>query len=89
MALTLIKEDGTGRSDANSYADVADGDSYHDGHLYASAWTGATADKKAAALVMATRLIDSQFQFNGSRAQHEPGVAVAACGVPRPGQGRW
>ena len=67
MALTLIKEDGTGRADANSYADVADGDAYFDGHLYASAWANADADRKAAALVMATRLIDSQFQFNGSR----------------------
>jgi hypothetical protein len=68
MALTLIKEDGSGKVDANSYADVAGGDAYFEGHLYASAWTGATADKKAAALVMATRLIDSQFQFNGFRA---------------------
>jgi hypothetical protein len=71
MALTLIKEDGTGKVDANSYADVADGDSYFDGHLYASAWTSAAADRKAAALVMATRLIDSQFQFNGFRAHDE------------------
>jgi hypothetical protein len=87
MALTLVKEDGTGKPDANSYADVADGDSYHDGHLYASAWTGATADKKAAGLVMATRLIDSQFQFNGSRTSAKPGVAVAQGGMSRPGQG--
>jgi hypothetical protein len=65
MALTLIKEDGTGKVDANSYADAVDGDAYHDGHLYAAAWTAATPDRKAAALVMATRLIDSQFQFNG------------------------
>jgi Putative DnaT-like ssDNA binding protein len=67
MALTLIKEDGTGMADANSYADVADGDAYHDGHLYATAWTGATAENKAIALVMATRLIDMQYQFNGLR----------------------
>ena len=67
MALTLIKEDGTGKTDANSYAEVADCDAYHDGHLYASTWTAATADKKAAALVMATRLIDSQYQFNGCK----------------------
>lgn len=67
MALVLVKEDGTGRPDANSYADVSDADAYHDGHLYATAWTGATADRKAAGLVMATRLIDSQFQFNGGR----------------------
>ena len=68
MALTLVKEDGTGKSDANSYADVTDGDAYHEGHLYATAWTGATAGNKAAALVMATRLLDSQFQFGGVRA---------------------
>lgn len=65
MALTLIKEDGTGKVDANAYASAADGDAYHDGHLYATAWTGATADKKAAALVMASRLIDALMQFNG------------------------
>jgi hypothetical protein len=67
MALTLIKEDGMGRVDANSYADVADGDAYHEGHLYAAAWVAATGDRKVAALVMATRLIDSEFQFNGTR----------------------
>ena len=67
MALTIIKEDGTGRADANSYASVADGDAYFEGHLYASAWTTAAVVSKGAALVMATRLIDSQFQFNGSR----------------------
>ncbi len=68
MALTLVKEDGTGLANANSYAAVADGDSYFEGHLYASVWTAATAGTKAAALVMATRLVDSQFQFNGFRA---------------------
>jgi hypothetical protein len=67
MSLTLIKEDGTSKTNANSYASAADGDAYHDGHLYASAWTAATTANKEAALVFATRLIDSQFQFNGYR----------------------
>ena len=35
MALTLVKETGAGLSNANSYANAADGDAYHDGHLYA------------------------------------------------------
>jgi hypothetical protein len=65
MPLTLIKEDGTGKPDANSYAAVADGDAYHDGHLYASSWTSATTGNKEKALVMATRLIDGFYQFNG------------------------
>ena len=68
MALTLKKEDGGGFSDANAYADVADGTAYHEGHLYASAWAGASAGDKAAALVMASRIIDAQMQFRGIRA---------------------
>ena len=65
MALILIKEDGSGLIDANSYASVADGDAYHDAHLYATAWTAATTANKEKALAMATRLLDEEFQFNG------------------------
>ena len=65
MPLVLVKEDGSGLSNANSYASAADGDAYHDGHLYASAWTAATTGSKEAALVMATRVIDAMFRFNG------------------------
>jgi hypothetical protein len=68
MALTLVKEDGTGKVDANAYASVADADAYHEGHLYATAWTGATTEQREAALVMATRLVDSLFQFHGTKA---------------------
>lgn len=68
MALTLIPENGTGLSTANSYATVADGDAYHDGHLYAGDWTGANSTTKAAALVMATRLIDVYHRFRGFKA---------------------
>src|SRR4051812_39496625 len=71
MALTLIKEDGTGKVDANSYASAVDGDAYYDGHLYATAWTAASTGNKEKALVFATRLIDSQFQFNGWKAHDE------------------
>jgi len=67
MALTLIKETGAGLANANSYADLVDGNAYHDGHLYATAWTAATDAQKSAALVMASRLIDAEFQFNGTR----------------------
>jgi hypothetical protein len=67
MSLTLIKETGAGLANANAYANVADGDAYHEGHLYASAWTAASADQKAAALVMSSRLIDAEYQFGGTR----------------------
>jgi hypothetical protein len=65
MPLTLIKETGAGLSNANSYASAADGDAYHDGHLYATTWTGATTGNKEKALVMATRLIDTHYLFFG------------------------
>ena len=80
MALTLKKEDGTGFADANAYADVTDGDAYHEGHLYASAWTGVSSADKAAALVMASRVIDAQMQFRGIRA-----VGGQALQFPRAG----
>jgi len=87
MALTLNKEDGTGMADANSYADVADGDMYHEAHLYASAWTGATEQRKEAALMMATRLIDSQFQFNGSRTNASQALQWPRAECPDPDKG--
>ena len=66
--MELIKETGAGVAGANSYADVSDGDTYHEGHLYASAWTGAPVERREAALVMATRLIDAFCEFGGLRA---------------------
>ena len=71
MALTLIKEDGSGKPDANSYVAVTDADAYFEGHMYAGVWSGAADDEKAVVLVMATRLIDSLYQFNGFRAHAE------------------
>jgi hypothetical protein len=72
--VTITKEDGTGKADANSYASVADCEAYHAGHLYASAWTGALESQQAAALVMATRLLDTEFAFGGVRTL--PGQAL-------------
>jgi hypothetical protein len=84
MALTLIKETGAGLVDANTYANVADGNAYHDGHLYATAWTGATDDQKAVALVMASRLMDAEYQFNGTRTNVGQGLQWPRAKCPEP-----
>ena len=84
MPLTLIKETGAGLADANSYADVADGNAYHDAHLYASAWTAATNDQKAIALVMASRLIDAEYQFLGTRTNVVQGLQWPRAKCPEP-----
>ena len=87
MALTLIKEDGTGKADANSYAAVTDGDAYFEGHLYATSWTAASADNKAKALVFATRLIDAEVQFNGVRASDTQALQWPRTECPDPDRG--
>jgi hypothetical protein len=84
MALVLIKEDGTGKSDANAYANAADGDSYFEGHLYATAWTGASAGQKDAALVMASRVIDAEYQFQGRRVNESQAMQWPRSDCPDP-----
>jgi hypothetical protein len=68
MAITLIVEDGSGKSNANSYTSIAEGDAYHDAHLYSSDWTGATDATKDIALAMATRQLDEKFTWDGTKA---------------------
>ena len=63
--MPLIKEDGTGLPNANTYANVADSDAYHADHLYPSTWTSASTTNKEKALALATRFIDQSYQFNG------------------------
>ena len=87
MSLILIQEDGGGRADANSYASAADGDAYHAGHLYASAWTAAATAQKEAALVMATRLIDAACQFNGWKRSSAQALQWPRAGALDPDQG--
>ena len=79
------------------HGDAAEGDAYHVGHLYATDWTGANATTKAAALVLATRLIDAYYKFRGfkvrdaqalqwprdfARDDDAPRVAWIACLAP-------
>ena len=79
MPLTLIKEDGTGRSDANTYASVEDGDNFFAGHLYPEIWLATiNATRREPSLVMATQIIDAEWQFHGHRA-----VAGQALHWPR------
>jgi hypothetical protein len=50
---------------ANSYCTVAEGTTYHEAHLYATDWDAATTDQKTISLIMATRLLDSKYEWFG------------------------
>lgn len=56
-----------GGASANSYATVSEGDSYHNAHLYATDWTGASSPDKEKALQMATRLLDERVSWDGAK----------------------
>lgn len=90
--MTLIAEDGSGRGDANAYADVAYADAYHGlrGH---AAWAAATLAARAAALVKASDCLDAVYRFRGERRHAtqalawprlgaEDNVGVCLSGVP-------
>lgn len=62
---TVTKETGAGLANSNSYASVADGDAYAASRLYSSSWVNATQTQKEQAVIMASRTIDQEIQFNG------------------------
>ena len=65
MASTIVVT--AGDRSANSYCSRAVADTYHEDRLHASTWTAASDDTKDAALIMATRVLDQQFQWAGLR----------------------
>jgi hypothetical protein len=66
MAVTLVVEDGTAKTTANTYASVSDADAYHASRLHVETWQTADVEEKAAALVWATRILDDELQWLGT-----------------------
>lgn len=95
---TVIVETGAIVPGANSYVDPTSpgAAAYFDGHLYASVWTAASADQKAAAVIQSTRTLDATFTWAGQAVdQFQPlgwprigatyrGQELAATVVPPP-----
>lgn len=81
MALVLIAETGAGVPDANTYATVEQGDAYHEARLHAAAWNDSDDDTKGQALVMATRFLDANVQWQGQRIDLEQSLAWPRKGV--------
>ena len=67
MTVTFEVETGSGSPTANSYASVLNGDDYHEKHLYSTIWTAAETGEKEESLMMATRLLDDYFAWEGTK----------------------
>lgn len=72
-----------GASDANSFVTVADCTTYLDGRLNTSAWTAASADDKARAVISATRLLNG-LRYLGSTVSETQALQWPRAYVPNP-----
>ena len=61
----MIVEDGTGKSDAESYVSLADANAYHEVHGNSS-WAALSDEAKEAALRYATRWLDGKYRWRGA-----------------------
>lgn len=61
MAAIFVVEDGTSKSDANSYTTIAFADQYFENHDNPSDWTGSTQAEKEMALRNATQYLDRYY----------------------------
>lgn len=62
--MALIVEDGTGKSDAETYVSVADADTYHTAYGNPSAWSGAATGDKESALRKAAQYLDAKYRLS-------------------------
>ena len=79
MALTLVAT--AGGLTSNTYCTQAEALTYHEAHLYASTWTGATSANKDKALAMATRLLDEQINWYGWKSSNNQALAWPRIGI--------
>ncbi len=78
---SFVVETGSASATANSYASVANGDTYHASHLYASVWTQKTDAVKETALMWATRLLDEQIAWAGHKLEDAQALQWPRNGV--------
>jgi len=81
MALTLTVEDGTSKTDSNTYISLADANAYFEGRLNASDWTGATDANKNAGLVQAARILDRYIQWLGLKTDEDQAMKWPRWGI--------
>lgn len=63
--MSIVLDATAGGAFSNSYATLAEGNAYHASRLNSTAWTNATSANRTVALVMATRLLDSMYEWAG------------------------
>lgn len=75
--MSLIVEDGSGKSDANAYVSVAECDAYHTLYTGSTYWSGSLTAAKERAIVTATQYLDAEFEgrWRGSKSGSSQALA--------------
>lgn len=63
MACAIVAT--VGSETANSYGTIAEANAYFESHPYPDTWANASTDEKCRALVTATRLLDTWYEWEG------------------------
>ena len=84
MAVAIVVEDGTSKTNSNSYATLAAADTYHEERLQVTDWTGATDDYKNRGLVQATRMLDELMVWDGSKVDEDQALRWPRYSVSGP-----
>lgn len=79
--LDIVPETGSGASTSNSYASIQEAVEYFQTHLYASVWFDTDYQDKTAALIWATRLLDQEVHWNGSKKSEEQALQFPRIGL--------
>jgi len=61
--MAIVVEDGTGKSNSNSYISVADAETYNDNHDADSVWDALSDANKEKSLKLATAYLDNTYQM--------------------------
>tara|TARA_R110000744_G_scaffold30928_4_gene73050 strand:+ start:710 stop:1216 length:507 start_codon:yes stop_codon:yes gene_type:complete len=79
--MALVVEDGSGKSNANSYISQADATTYFTNHDNPTAWSGLSSALKDAALLYATVTLDGMWDFTGTVTTSTQALAWPRDGV--------
>ena len=82
---TMVVETGGGLSNANSYSSIVDADTYHETRLHNTTWTSMSSDtQKEMSLMWATRILDEEMNWYGSKYSEGQALRWPRSGVVDP-----
>jgi hypothetical protein len=79
--LSLVVENGTGKTNSNSYCTVEEADEYHLSRFNSASWQNTTSHTRETALVWATRLLDESVDWAGEAANTDQALGWPRIGV--------